>query len=353
MQDKHANTHQKAVLKGLLLSAAVIGFAFFLLNINRQGLLQLALLELSFGALSLLLLFRLKHARHDYQVRRFSLLFLLMFYCTMMYAFAQDNISSTVYVWIFLIPILSYFLLGIFMGFIFTAVFSTAGVCFFIWQLDDFGFETDAGALSNLVSCTLGIWALSHVYEKAHKDARKKLYQMAIKDELTGLPNRSALKRTFADYSEQKIKQLSLMVLDIDYFKSINDRYGHEQGDKVLQRVALLLKKVFTSKGQVFRLGGEEFCVLLPGQSMSQAVVLAERALSACRNQNLSTQKNHEIKLTLSAGVAEQKGSAISLSKLLNIADNRLYKAKHNGRDQVISRDGANHLKETPSNESQ
>lgn len=351
MSNKHANTHQKAVLKGLLLAAAMICFAFFILNISRSGLLPLAFLELSFGVISLLMVSRLKHAHHDYQVRRFSLLFLFMFYCTMMYAFTLENISNTVYVWMFLVPILSYFLLGITMGFIFTAIFSTAGVIAFVVQISHFGFELDAGTLSNLVSCMLGIWALSHVYEKSHKDARNKLFKMASHDDLTGLPNRSALKRAFADHLKQNNQRLSIIVIDIDHFKLVNDRYGHEQGDKVLKGIALLLQEVFDSKGQPFRLGGEEFCVLLPGQSRSQAVVLAERALSTCRNKDLSTNPNYQIKLTISAGIAEQKNPQTSLNQLLNLADNRLYKAKHNGRNQVISRGSSNHLERRVNNE--
>lgn len=348
---EHTNNLRKMALRGLLLLTVVICLFFFLLNINRQGLLPLAVIELFLAMAALLMLVLLKRANHNHQLRRLSIVFLLAFYGVMMYAFSQKEISTTVYVWLFLVPVLSYFLLGIRLGFIFTAVFSVSGMAFLTWQFNASGLNLNAGTLSNLFSCMLGIWVLSHVYEKAHKENREKLFHLALHDPLTGLRNRSALKSRFSQYRNQELMRLSLIIIDIDHFKLVNDRHGHEQGDKVLRRVAQLLKQEFETEGEVFRLGGEEFCVLLPEQPLSQAVLMAEHALSSCRNKNLSPDKGLSIKLTLSAGVAEQKNQNRSLSELLKLADNRLYKAKHNGRNQVVSQGGSNYLKAALQNE--
>ncbi len=157
----------------------------------------------------------------------------------------------------------------------------------------------------------------------------------AVLDPLTGLLNRQGLEQRFDELSEQaRITGASICVLlcDLDHFKEVNDTHGHAIGDVVLRDVAYELRKQLRSFELIYRIGGEEFMVVLPGASMSEAIALGERMCEAtreCRTQGLF--------LTLSIGVSIASGSAAQLHPLYEAADAALYEAKAEGRDRVSS----------------
>jgi len=152
-------------------------------------------------------------------------------------------------------------------------------------------------------------------------------------DPLTGLANRAALDRRFARALEQArrySRPLSIVMLDIDHFKSINDEFGHQMGDRVLKEFADLLVSGLRGSDAVGRWGGEEFLLLCPETSSQQAAAFAERLCEQSRALSFSTGQTQ----TLSAGVAELNATD-TVDSLLRRADAALYRAKHEGRDRV------------------
>ncbi|MCQ4296862.1 diguanylate cyclase [Pseudomonas stutzeri] len=152
-------------------------------------------------------------------------------------------------------------------------------------------------------------------------------------DALTGLANRAALDRRFAKALEQARRYhrpFSVVMLDIDHFKRINDEFGHQMGDRVLKQFAGLLQSCLRGSDAVGRWGGEEFLVLCPETSGQQAVLFAERLCEQARTFPFSTVRAQ----TLSAGVAELNATD-TVDSLLRRADASLYRAKHEGRDRV------------------
>lgn len=165
--------------------------------------------------------------------------------------------------------------------------------------------------------------------------ANQHLEELASIDYLTGASNR----RHFLQQAAIEISRagrlglpLSVIMLDIDFFKSINDRFGHEAGDKVLVALAATIHGVLRA-GDIFaRLGGEEFILMLPGQDLAEAMQLAERLRVLIAQSDVP---GCPAPITVSAGVAGLEGEAEAIDGLLRRADRALYRAKHQGRDQV------------------
>ena len=183
---------------------------------------------------------------------------------------------------------------------------------------------------------TLGFHA-AFALEKArlHQDVTK----LATIDGLTGLNNH----RTFQERLEVEIdrakrfgKELSLLLLDIDYFKRLNDTYGHRTGDEVLKRVACRLTESMRNIDFTARYGGEEFVVILPETPLEGALFSAERLRKAMMHHIFKTGTD-EISLTVSIGVATYPGDASQREDLIERADKALYAAKHAGRNKACS----------------
>lgn len=165
-----------------------------------------------------------------------------------------------------------------------------------------------------------------------------KLSEQAIRDELTGVHNR----RHFVAVAEHELERarhhgaaLSLVMLDIDHFKSVNDMHGHPSGDLALQAVGAMLSASTRPGDLACRLGGEEFAVLLPGTGHDGAMERAEDWRAALAAMPIPTD-GAELRLTASFGVASFPGQAASLVELMKVADARLYRAKAQGRNRVV-----------------
>ena len=162
----------------------------------------------------------------------------------------------------------------------------------------------------------------------------------SMHDKLTELKNRMGFHHDYKNTYEKLLKNenefhnVSLFICDIDFFKKVNDTYGHNAGDAVLKHVAENFRKNSRNCDGVYRWGGEEFIVILPDTTPEQAAETAERLrliieASVCKFEDL------EIKVTMSFGVTEIDPSK-SIEDNISIADEKLYKAKQNGRNQVI-----------------
>ncbi len=157
----------------------------------------------------------------------------------------------------------------------------------------------------------------------------------AILDPLTGLLNRHALIPRFTEISHQARlthQPVCLLLCDVDTFKEINDRYGHDRGDAVLRDVAYELRKRLRSFELAYRLGGEEFLIVLPGVSQPEGQEVAER-LRAAIEQTRPT----GIPITISLGLSVASGEAVVYETLFKAADEALYEAKRTGRNRTVA----------------
>jgi diguanylate cyclase (GGDEF)-like protein len=160
---------------------------------------------------------------------------------------------------------------------------------------------------------------------------------LAITDPLTGMYNR----RGFFEQAQQVMqtidlyqRPLSIILLDIDYFKLVNDRFGHSAGDTVLQVLAERSRKVLRESDIICRYGGDEFAFLLPESDLAGASMVAERLLESIAGTPIQTNQS-EISITISMGVATRCERCATVEELLKCADLALYRAKEGGRDQI------------------
>lgn len=161
-----------------------------------------------------------------------------------------------------------------------------------------------------------------------------RLERQAAEDFLTGLANQRAFYRACtAEFARAEREDLptAIVAVDLDHFKSINDTHGHLYGDEVLKAVADSLRKAVRPHDTVARLGGEEFALLLPGATLEDAVVVAERARAEISRVALVDRV-----LSASAGVASHPQADAPATRLLQLADRALYAAKHMGRDRTV-----------------
>ncbi|ABA04693.1 response regulator receiver modulated diguanylate cyclase [Nitrobacter winogradskyi Nb-255] len=165
--------------------------------------------------------------------------------------------------------------------------------------------------------------------------------EMAVTDGLTGLHNRRYMEShltTLAEQASLRGQSLALMMLDIDYFKAINDNYGHDAGDDVLREFALRIRKAIRGIDLACRYGGEEFVIVMPETDLHVAGMVAERLRRAIAGEPFSIHKGTKlIKVTISIGLStlERKGEPIS--DVVKRADVALYRAKHDGRNRVVA----------------
>jgi two-component system cell cycle response regulator len=165
--------------------------------------------------------------------------------------------------------------------------------------------------------------------------------EMAVTDVLTGLHNRRYMETHLATLAEQAAsrgKPLALMMLDIDYFKAINDNYGHDAGDDVLREFAVRIRKSIRGIDLACRYGGEEFVIVMPETDLHVAGMVAERLRRSIAGEPFTVSKGvKRIEVTISIGLStlELKGEAVA--DVLKRADTALYRAKHDGRNRVVA----------------
>ena len=168
--------------------------------------------------------------------------------------------------------------------------------------------------------------------------ARKQMEVLAMHDTLTGLLNRRAIN----EYGEsefalacRKGSPLSIVMIDVDHFKSVNDAYGHKTGDVTLQRIAALLSADLRIYDRAGRWGGEEFILILPDTGEEDAVKVAERIRIRTGEMSIPLENGEPFSVRISLGVAGCPSQFQSLAKFIDAADQALYQAKQNGRNRV------------------
>lgn len=166
------------------------------------------------------------------------------------------------------------------------------------------------------------------------------LQALALLDPLTGLQNRRSLEQQIQNQinqAQQNGQRFSLLMLDLDHFKALNDKYGHAAGDEALVQCALHLREATGENDLLFRAGGEEFLVLMPNAGPVQAGSVATRILKSFRNRPVSY-RSDQIPLTTSIGVASfESCDTLTVESVLRKTDKALYQAKDNGRNRIAS----------------
>ncbi len=177
-------------------------------------------------------------------------------------------------------------------------------------------------------------------YTERLRDNVQMSIEMAITDALTGLFNRRYMESHLGTLIEQAAargKPLSALVLDIDYFKSINDGHGHDAGDDVLRDFALRIKRSIRGIDLACRYGGEEFVIVMPETDMAVAAMVAERLRRRIAAEAFAiAQGSRQIPVTISIGIAGLRGKDDTAPALLKRADQALYRAKRDGRNRVV-----------------
>jgi diguanylate cyclase (GGDEF)-like protein len=162
------------------------------------------------------------------------------------------------------------------------------------------------------------------------------LHNKSIRDPLTGLFNRSYMQECL-NRELGYISTLGIILIDLDYFKKINDNFGHQAGDFVLQEVSKFLIENTRSSDIVCRYGGEELIIILPKANLQITQMKAEKLREGVKNLNLQYREKPLGKVTISIGVASFPNHGDSIISLIKAADQALYCAKGNGRDQVVT----------------
>lgn len=199
------------------------------------------------------------------------------------------------------------------------------------------GLPTQTAMINNVLSIA-AIWATA-IVTYLHLHSIAELRPLADQDELTELYNRryfnAEAKRQISAWRRFR-NPLSLIMLDIDHFKEINDIHGHAAGDQVLMRLATVLRSQTRDIDTICRYGGEEFVILLPFTDLRGAMAKAEQIRRAIAVQQLRWEGQH-IRFKVSLGVAEMANSAWDAETLVAAADQALYQAKREGRNRTVA----------------
>ena len=188
-----------------------------------------------------------------------------------------------------------------------------------------------------MVAPAAGYAVISLVFEL--EEAHAKLNQMSTHDGLTGTFNRSYLDSRLAIESTRATRSdlhFSVLMIDADHFKAINDQHGHSVGDLVLQKIAIACAQCLRPYDTFARYGGEEFVALLPSTSLEQACEIAERVRAAVSELAIISPSGQTIPVTISIGVGMLLGGEAKTESVLSRADQAMYEAKRAGRNRWV-----------------
>lgn len=312
----------------------IVGGLFFM-NVNlSRGLVKLALIE---GLCVVYALALMPVIYRTHRLRPWALAFLIPWSALVLSVLLVPSASSSVVVWPLLLPLILHFVLGRHLGLPLSLAALAAAGGIATWRYGLPSSREELVYAGNLVVAGLSILILAYVYDRARDMAESELNRLATTDPLTQLPNRGMLVETFTRLRAISLRAespLSMLMLDIDHFKCINDQHGHAAGDAVLEAFARFLRQQLRETDFVFRLGGEEFMVVLAGADHGAAAAVAETI--RCELENLRVPFGSErLTLTASIGVATLGTDGETLDDLLRISDRRMYQAKTQGRNRV------------------
>ncbi|GGD51706.1 GGDEF domain-containing protein [Pseudoxanthomonas indica] len=199
------------------------------------------------------------------------------------------------------------------------------------WSLSQFGFD------EIWVNVDLSIWFMLNfcMLMLSSFRAAESLKLSAMFDPLTGALNRRGLNAELATLPERREAGLSVIAIDLDHFKAINDFHGHDTGDRVLQRFSDLVRANLRDDALFARMGGEEFAIVITEGGMEAARRLAERVRALVQKMEFTPSSGRPVRVTVSLGVATRRDPEQTFADLMRSADEALYAAKHAGRNRV------------------
>ena len=272
------------------------------------------------------------------------IVFLMAALCLLLLYGGGDQGSGPL--WFYIFPLLSLFVLGIKRG----AIAVLLLVICSILMIKIIGLSYDTSIYSQpmierFIAVFIAICSMALFYEYSRQryshrlhDMYKELMKVARTDYLTNLPNRRYMN-DMLDHEVSRAKRsksnFSIIIFDIDFFKKVNDRYGHSCGDYVLKVVSDFVKNNLRTQDLVARWGGEEFLILLPETTIDGANVIGEQLRNKIENLEIKY-SSYVISITISLGVADIK-APYNLDMTLNQADEYLYEAKARGRNRLVA----------------
>ena len=322
----------------------LIAFIFvFPLGVNAfyHSLDMLAFLLLATSFIVIVNYFFLKFS-HKKEIASYviSILFFVLF----SYLIYTGGVDKTGPLWVYSLPMIVMFLLGFRQGMLYMALFFIV-ILFILFGLDNTLYLDDFKL--RIVLSLLLVTFLTSVHEYLREKIFEKMNILSLqleddsnKDPLTQVYNRRGMYRAFEnaflEYGIDNNKNFTLIICDIDYFKKINDNYGHIAGDEVLKKVASEIKNIIRKDDILARWGGEEFLVLLPNASMEEAYEVGEKIRKSIENTSFNYE-HYTITMTVSIGLAE-KDNELPISDIIREADAHMYAAKKEGRNTVYPR---------------
>ena len=333
--DHNGESQRRALLKALLIITAVCGTVFFVIN-SRRGVMLLAYVELGMAIASLVLYAVVRRTRF---LMLWTLLYLIPFLTIMMFALYIPGASPTVFLWLYIVPVLCHLLLGQRLGLAVAVFYIVIGVFMFLRKNPEYLHSGQFAEIANItLSLTVSLM-FAYIYELSSHRSRADLMVMASTDPLTRLANLYRFREAF-EYEKRRAMRLesplSVLVLDLDHFKMVNDTHGHKVGDLVLIHIAQKLRERLRGTDLPCRVGGEEFTVLLPDTDREKAVRVAE-TLRELIDSRPYRGGRLVIPLSCSIGVAEWGPDGDTVDDLVEAADQRLYIAKQQGRNRVVA----------------
>lgn len=323
--------HQRSLLRAVLIIIFLFSFLIGSLNVVLFSAYQIA----TFNFLSVLMsvvIWIYYHATRNLKIASWLVTAAILFNLASFIALAKGGAYSLI--WITIIPPLVFFLLGRRAGSWVTAIAYSATLLYLYVNLADLpplSFST--GAMLNIAEVMVVHWFLFRHYESSRQSAYSELAHLSESDRLTGVFNRGKLDVLLEEMiakTNSNNGPASLMLIDIDHFKDVNDSYGHLVGDHILKQVATTLKQSIRAEDIFGRWGGEEFMLLCANTTQLQAEALAEDL--RCKVMNaVGTEKGP---VTISIGLMEINES-LTPTEVIQQVDRALYQAKKSGRNRV------------------
>ena len=340
-----AGTSQRAFVYNIIgFIGYSLSFVLCIAAIFRQEM-QLAFITFSFSVVLFNSRFILHSNRFTLGYKFTEYIYIYSLMALMVYLLYTGGVQNTGPLWIYIVPPVALFLGGLIKGSINLCIFIVViSLLLFYpnneWLATSYSFEFKSRLLTSFLTVSI----LFSLYEFINRESIKRLREMsqefeklAMHDPLSGLLNRRGMQENLQKEFERSLRyksHLTIMMCDIDHFKVINDRFGHDKGDDVIRNTADILKLAVRKHDSLSRWGGEEYLFLLPETNGEQGLKLAEKL----RKKLAQTQFEHEgttFNVTVSIGVHQIELDE-TVNQAISKADNNLYKAKDQGRNRCI-----------------
>jgi len=339
-EEEHLLQFKFKMLNSIFIIVAFFSALFGLLSdlgINDIGPIH-SKVDYIYSFLAIMLIFFLRNSKKNYQITIHSLLIISLITFTSALIFVpQDEFRI---IWFYLLIFVAYMLDGKRSGLLFTL--ASIGIILtssFFVELQLSQVAINSALLGLIIGSFLSYVYTNKIteYENSLKQQNSTLSVLASTDYLTGITNKRMFNEIFKRYFQTAQKDglsLTLLLLDLDHFKKINDTYGHQTGDQLLKLFVKTIEKLLEKSDIFARIGGEEFAILLSQIESEDAYELAEKIRHAVEDITID-HEDHPISLTTSIGISQNQKADSSCDDIFSRADMALYQAKKSGRNQT------------------